>query len=110
MEVGNLDARRDFVDVRDAARAYWLAASKGTSGAAYNVCSGRAWSIREILDLLLGATEFEVEVVQDPTRMRPADIPLLIGDPSLLEEATGWRPEIPLDQTLSDLLGWWRGQ
>ncbi len=110
MEVGNLEARRDFVDVRDAARAYWLAASKGAPGAAYNVCSGRAWSIREILDLLLEATDVAVEVVQDPARMRPADIPLLIGDPSLLERATGWRPEIPLVRTLSDLLEWWRGR
>ena len=110
LEVGNLEARRDFVDVRDAARAYWLAASRGTPGAAYNVCSGRASSIRDILDLLLEATGCTVEVVPDPARMRPADIPLLIGDPSLLEEATGWRPEIPLVQTLSDLLEWWRSR
>lgn len=108
LEVGNLEARRDFVDVRDAARAYWLAASSGAPGAAYNVCSGRAASIRHILDILLTATGSSVEVVPDPERMRPADIPLLIGDPSLLREATGWRPEIPLEQTLSDLLSWWR--
>ena len=110
LEVGNLEARRDFVDVRDAARAYWLAATRGTPGAAYNVCSGRASSIRDILDLLLEAADCTVEVVPDPARMRPADIPLLIGDPSRIEEATGWRPEISLDQTLFDLLEWWRSQ
>lgn len=110
LEVGNLEARRDFVDVRDAARAFWLAAVKGTAGAAYNLCSGRASSIRDVLDLLLAAAERTVEVVPDPARLRPADIPLSVGDPSLLQEVTGWRPEIPLDRTLSDLLEWWRSQ
>jgi GDP-4-dehydro-6-deoxy-D-mannose reductase len=108
--VGNLDARRDFVDVRDAARAYWLAAARGTPGEAYNVCSGRASSVRTLLELLLDATEAAVEVVPDPGRMRPVDIPLLVGDPRKLERATGWRAEIPLRTTLNDLLEWWRTQ
>jgi GDP-4-dehydro-6-deoxy-D-mannose reductase len=110
IEVGNLEARRDFVDVRDVARAYWLAAVLGEPGAAYNVCSGRAASIRALLEVLLEATETAVEIVQDPNRMRPADIPLLLGDPGLLERATGWRPEIPIARTLADLLDWWREQ
>jgi len=110
IEVGNLEARRDFIDVHDAARAYWLAAVHGNPGTAYNVCSGHASSIGEILDILLSLAQCDVKVVQDPERMRPADIPLLLGDPSRLQELTGWRPEIPLRQTLSDLLEWWRGK
>jgi GDP-4-dehydro-6-deoxy-D-mannose reductase len=110
IEVGNLDARRDFVDVRDVARAYWLAAVRGEPGAAYNLCSGRAATIRALLELLLAATEATVEIVPDPARMRPADIPLLLGDPSLFEQTTGWRPKIPIHQTLADLLDWWREQ
>ena len=110
IEVGNLEARRDFVDVRDAARAYWMAAVGGVPGAAYNVCSGRAGTIRHLLDLLIAAADPEVEVVPDPARMRPADIPLLVGDPTLLQSVTGWQPEIPLARTLADLLQWWREQ
>ena len=110
LEVGNLDARRDFVDVRDVARAYRLAVRSDVTGDVFNVCSGRAVSIRRILELLLGLARCEVVVHPDPERMRPADIPLLIGDPRRFREATGWIPEIPLEQTLSDLLDWWRHQ
>jgi len=110
LEVGNLDARRDFVDVRDVARAYRLAVRSDVTGDVFNVCSGRAVSIRRILELLLGLARCEVVVHPDPERMRPADIPLLIGDPRRFREATGWVPEIPLEQTLSDLLDWWRDQ
>ena len=110
LEVGNLDARRDFVDVRDVARAYRLAVRSDVTGDVFNVCSGRAVSIRRILELLLGFARCEVVVHPDPERMRPADIPLLIGDPRRFREATGWVPEIPLEQTLSDLLDWWRDQ
>ena len=108
LEVGNLDAGRDFVDVRDVARAYRLAARRELSGDVFNVCSGRAISIRRILELLLGLARCEVTVRSDPERMRPADIPLLIGDPRRFREATGWVPEIPIERTLTDLLDWWR--
>jgi GDP-4-dehydro-6-deoxy-D-mannose reductase len=108
IEVGNLEARRDFVDVRDAARAYWLAAVHGAPGSAYNVCSGRAVSISKILDTLVSLSTVKVDVVSDPDRLRPADIPLLMGDPSFFHATTGWLPEIPLERTLSDLLEWWR--
>lgn len=108
LEVGNLDAGRDFVDVRDVARAYRLAAQRELSGDVFNVCSGRAISIRRILELLLGLARCEVTVRSDPERMRPADIPLLIGDPRRFREATGWVPEIPIERTLTDLLDWWR--
>ena len=108
LEVGNLDARRDFVDVRDVARAYRLAAQRELGGDVFNVCSGHAVSVRHILDLLVGLARCEVTVRPDPERMRPADIPLLIGDPRRFREATGWVPEIPIGQTLADLLDWWR--
>jgi GDP-4-dehydro-6-deoxy-D-mannose reductase len=110
LEVGNLDARRDFVDVRDVARAYRLAARREVSGDVFNVCSGHAVSVRHILDLLVALARCEVAVHPDPERMRPADIPLLLGDPRRFREATGWVPEIPIERTLADLLDWWRDQ
>jgi GDP-4-dehydro-6-deoxy-D-mannose reductase len=110
LEVGNLEARRDFVDVRDVARAYRLAARREVSGDVFNVCSGRAISIRRILELLLGLARCELTVRPDPERMRPADIPLLLGDPRRFREATGWVPEVPIERTLADLLDWWRLQ
>ena len=108
LAVGNLEAVRDFTDVRDIARAYWLAATRGIPGDAYNVCSSRRTSIRRILDMLLAHSSVEVEVEVDPGRLRAADIPYLVGDHSRFSEATGWQPEIPLAQTLGDLLNWWR--
>jgi len=110
IEVGNLDARRDFVDVRDVARAYRLAARRELSGDVFNVCAGHAVSVRHILDLLVALARCEVAIHPDPERMRPADIPLLLGDPRRFHEATGWAPEIPLERTLADLLDWWRHQ
>lgn len=108
VEVGNLDVRRDFVDVRDAARAYWLAATRGNPGEAYNVAGGRAHSIREVLEQLVKLTDSRVEVVPDPARIRPTEIPVLEGDSARFREATGWRPEITFEQTLADTLTWWR--
>ena len=106
--VGNLDVRRDFVDVRDAARAYWLAAVRGVPGEAYNVAGGRARSIRAVLDHLLALTDTPVEVVFDPARLRPAELQVLEGDATRFREATGWRPEITFEQTLADTLNYWR--
>lgn len=108
LAVGNLEAIRDFTDVRDIARAYWLAAIRGIPGDAYNVCSSRSTSIRRILDMLLALSEVEVEIEVDPARLRAADIPCLVGDYSKFSDTTGWAPEIPLVQTLGDLLNWWR--
>jgi GDP-4-dehydro-6-deoxy-D-mannose reductase len=108
MAVGNLDVSRDFTDVRDIARAYQLAAHKGQPGQAYNVCSGRALSIREMLDTLLDLSPAEVEVVTDPDRYRAAEVAVLLGDHTRFTEATGWQPQIPLRRTLADLLDWWR--
>jgi GDP-4-dehydro-6-deoxy-D-mannose reductase len=108
VRVGNLDARRDFTDVRDVVRAYWLALEKGEPGEVYNIASGRAWTIREMLDLLLGMSKAKIRVVPDPARMRPSDVPVLLGDATRFRKRTGWEPEIPFEKTMSDLLAYWR--
>jgi GDP-4-dehydro-6-deoxy-D-mannose reductase len=110
IRVGNLDARRDFSDVRDVVRAYWLALEKGEPGEVYNICCGKAWTIREMLDMLLGMTKVKVKIEQDPARMRPSDVPVLLGDASKFQKATGWKPTIPFEQTLQDLLDYWRAR
>jgi GDP-4-dehydro-6-deoxy-D-mannose reductase len=110
LSVGNLEAIRDFTDVRDVARAYWLAATRGVAGDAYNVCSSRLTSIRQLLEALLAQSHTRVAVEVDPSRLRAADIPHLVGDHNRFSEATGWQANIPLEQTLGDLLDWWRDE
>ena len=110
MMVGNLDSRRDLMDVRDTVRAYEALAAKGTPGKVYNVCTGTAHRVGDVLDRLIAMARVRVTVQQDPARMRPSDNPLVLGDPSRIAADTGWRTEIPLDQTLEDLLAWWRTQ
>jgi len=106
--VGNLSAERDFTDVRDVVRAYYLMVTLGEPGEAYNVCSGRAYSIQYLLDTLLSYSPAQIEVRQDPTRMRPSDVPRRVGDASKLRQQTGWEPMIPFEQTLLDILNDWR--
>src|SRR6266540_3259714 len=101
--VGNLESKRDFTDVRDMVRGYWLALEKCEPGEVYNICRGRAWSIQQVLDLLLGMTKAKIEVRKDPDRLRPSDVPVLLGDPSKFTKATGWQPAIPFEQTLRDM-------
>ena len=108
MKVGNLSAKRDFTDVRDMVNGYFLATQKGEPGEVYNICSGRAVKIEKVLDLLLKMSKVKVKVEQDPTRMRPSDIPILKGDCSKFKRQTGWRPKIPFEKTLKDLLNYWR--
>ena len=108
--VGNLDARRDIMDVRDTARAYVALGEQGAPGRVYNICSGVAHRIGDLLDHLLSMARVRVTVDQDPARLRPSDNPVVLGDPSRLLTDTGWRPEIPVEQTLSDLLAWWRSR
>lgn len=108
VSVGNLGAVRDFTDVRDMVRGYWLALEKGEPGEVYNISSGRGYSIREILDKLIELSGVKVGVEQDPARMRPSDVPELIGDNTKFTEKTGWKPEILFEQTLKDLLDFWR--
>ena len=106
--VGNLKAVRDYTDVRDIVRGYWLLLERGEPGEVYNLCSGRGWAIQEILDFLLGESiNTSIAVREDPARLRPSDVPVLIGDCSRLT-ALGWKPRIPFEQTLRDLLGYWR--
>jgi GDP-D-mannose dehydratase len=108
ISVGNLEAIRDFTDVRDMVKAYWLATEKVKPGEVYNICSGKGWKIKEVLDILLSLTKEKIEVKQDPKKMRPSDVPVLIGDSTKFRKATGWKPEIPFEKTLEDLLNYWR--
>ena len=107
LRVGNLEAVRDFLDVRDAVRALHLLADKGGRGEAYNICSGQGRKISGVLSALLSMAVEPVPVVQDEQRLRPLDEPVVIGDNSRLR-ALGWQPEIALDETLSDVLAYWR--
>jgi len=107
--VGNLEARRDYSDVRDIVRGYWLLLEKGEPGEVYNLCSGRSWAIREILDFYLKrSTVSSIAVKEDPARLRPSDVPHLLGDASKIRQALGWKPEISFEQTLLDTLEYWR--
>ena len=110
LKVGNLAAERDFLDVRDVAHAYQAAILHGRPGAVYNVGSGRAHRLRDVLDLLLAQTTATIQVEPDPARWRPADIPRLVADAGAFQAATGWRPTIPLDKTLAAILDDWRQQ
>lgn len=110
LHVGNLEAQRDFTDVRDMVKAYWLALEKCEPGEVYNICRGEAWSIQKVLDMLLGMTKAKIEVKQDPARLRPSDVPILLGDNSKFVEATGWQPTIPFEKTLEDMLEYWRAR
>jgi len=101
--VGNLDAKRDFLDVRDVVRAYIALAQAGKSGEIYNVCSGTARSIREVLRELIVAARVPVEVRDDPARARPSDVPLSVGDSTKLREATGWEPRIAFAASVRDI-------
>jgi len=108
IRVGNLSARRDFSDIRDIVKAYDLAVRYGKPGELYNIGSGVSYRIRDILDMLLCLTDVDIQVVQDPDRLRPSDVPELRCDYSKFHKATGWRPTIPIRQTLEDLLNDWR--
>jgi GDP-4-dehydro-6-deoxy-D-mannose reductase len=106
--VGNLDAVRDYSDVRDVVRAYWMLLDEGQPGETYNVCTGRGISIGDVLHELLDVAGAKVEVRVDPERLRPSDVPAIVGNPRKLREATGWTPAVSLRQTLGDLLAHWR--
>jgi len=106
--VGNLRARRDYTDVRDIVRGYWRLLEDGEPGEVYNLCSGRAWAIQDILGFLLAQATVRPVVKEDPTRLRPSDVPVLIGNAAKVRKAVGWEPQIPFEQTLTDLLQFWR--
>jgi GDP-4-dehydro-6-deoxy-D-mannose reductase len=104
LPVGNLSVRRDFTDVRDVVRAYRLLVERGTAGEAYNVCSGRDVAIDELAQRLLELSGADLTLETDPALVRAVDLPVLKGDPAKVNAATGWHPEIPLDDTLRDVL------
>jgi GDP-4-dehydro-6-deoxy-D-mannose reductase len=108
--VGNLEARREVTDVRDTVRAYRAILERGRPGRAYNVCSGRGIAIADLLDGLVARARVAVRVRVDPARFRPNDLPVLVGDPSRIRDELGWTPQIPLEQTLDDLLDYWRAR
>jgi len=106
---GNLNAIRDFTDVRDIVEAYWLLLDQGEPGEVYNIASGRGWKIEDVLRQLVGmSTRKDIVLEKDPKRMRPSDVPILIGNTKKIKEDIGWNPCIPFIKTLSDLLSYWR--
>lgn len=106
--VGNLKTQRDFTDVRDTVQAYWLSLEKGEEGEVYNIGTGKAYSMKEILDTLLQLSNINVKVEVDSKRLRPSDVPILLADSTKFKTLTGWKPKIPLKQSLQDLLDYWR--
>jgi GDP-4-dehydro-6-deoxy-D-mannose reductase len=108
LRVGNLDVERDFTDARDIVRGYHLAVLRGQAGQVYNLGSERAVAIRHLLELLLANSRVPFTVETDPALFRPADVPRVVADCSKFRSLTGWKAEIPLERTLSDLLDWWR--
>lgn len=106
--VGNLEAKRDFTDVRDVVRAYWLSLDHCEPGVVYNIASGVTHPIQEVLDTLLSLSDADIKVEQDAARMRPSDVMILWGDSTKFRNATGWKPEVPFEKTLKDTLDYWR--
>jgi len=108
IHTGNLDIRRDFTDVRDIVGAYLLALEKCNFNEIYNICSGKVYSIKNLLDILLSLSGIKVQIKIDSNKMREKDVLIMAGDNSKFIKATGWKPMIPIDQTLKDLLDYWR--
>lgn len=108
--VGNLEAQRDFTDVIDVTRAYALLVEHGESGEAYNIGTGRAYSIQYLLDVLLNYSNIRIEIEPDPDRMRPSDIPVIYADNSKLCSQTGWQPLYKFEDSLQRVLDYWRNQ
>jgi len=111
IRVGNLQAKRDFSDVRDVVRAYWLSTQKCEFGECYNICSGKTRVIEDVLNLIVKISKTkDIKIEKDPSRMRPSDVEVLHGDCSKIMDQTGWKLEIPFEKTMSDLMDYWRGR
>ncbi len=108
MQVGNLDVERDFTDVRDMVRAYYLVVTLGVPGDVYNIGSGQSHSIQELLDVLLSYSRVQITIESDPARLRPSDVPVVRCDASKFRALTGWEPKIGFKTTLRDVLDDWR--
>ena len=105
---GDLSSMRDWTDVRDFVQAYWLVVGKGTPGEVYNIGSGVGREVRELVDTLLRMTDVKVEIKVDPSRLRPSDVKMLVCDATKFRNLTGWEPKIPFEQTMKDILDYWR--
>jgi GDP-4-dehydro-6-deoxy-D-mannose reductase len=110
LPIGDLSARRDFTDVRDVVRAYRLLMQHGEPGEVYNVCSGVDLAVQDLADQLLAQARIPLRFETDPSLLRPVEVPVLRGSHQRLTDATGWQPEIPISQTLTDLLEDWRAR
>jgi GDP-4-dehydro-6-deoxy-D-mannose reductase len=110
LQVGNLEAKRDFTDVRDVVRAYWLLVQRGTPGEVYNIGSGRSLAVSSLLEQLLALSPARIDLRVDPARLRPSDIPDLVCDYSKIQTEVGWQPTIPFERTIRDLLDYWRSR
>ena len=110
IRVGNLEAVRDFTDVRDMVKAYLLAILQGQDGEVYNLGSRRGLKIRQVLDKLVNLSDKKLTIETDPSKMRPIDIPRIVIDASKFNKLTGWQPEISAEESLEDTLVWWRGK
>lgn len=110
MAVGTLDVARDFSDVRDIVRGYHLTLTHGQPGEVYNLGAGQAHSVRELLDTLIAASSAAIDVLQDPERTRPVDVPCMVADCTRIHAHTGWQPQITFQRSLSDVLDYWREQ
>lgn len=110
IEVGNLKPVRDYIDVRDVVRAYWLIIEQGTPGEVYNVCSGEGYSVKEVLDMLIRKTGISVHIVERAARVRSVDIPISVGSYAKLHKHTGWSPQVNISDTLGELLHFWEQQ
>jgi GDP-4-dehydro-6-deoxy-D-mannose reductase len=110
IRVGNLEAKRDFTDIRDVVNAYALAIEHCDPGEVYNIGQDKAYSIKQVLEMLLGMSKQDIGVKEDPARMRPSDVPVMLCDSTRFRKKTGWQPQIQFNQTLSDLLNYWRDE
>ncbi len=110
LKVGNLEAERDYTDVRDMVRAYWLALKCGEPGELFNIGSGTSFPVHHLLDNLLDLSASEITVEQDPERLRPSEVPRIVCNPRLFARRTGWAPGISLRHSLTDVLHYWRGK
>ena len=108
IKVGNLDTKRDFLDIRDVVRAYWEIIEKGDPGVPYNVCKGKSMPIKKILNILLEETKLDISVETDKDKLRPADVPDFVGDNIRLKKDTSWMPRVEMEETLKAVLNFWR--
>lgn len=108
ISVGNLDVKRDYTDVRDAVKGYYKIALNAKSGEVYNLCSGKAYNLRDLLNILISFSNTEVNVKVDSSKYRPSDLPVMLGDNTKIKNEIGWKPEIDIYTTLNDLLNYWR--